>query len=45
VGKHIDVAVFLHNCYGILYGTQASCMFGHELRAGLTLQTFLAKAV
>ncbi len=29
VGKHIDVAVFLRNCYGILFGTQASCMFGH----------------
>ncbi len=43
VGKHVGVAVLLHNCYGILYGTQASQMFGQELLAGLTLH-FLAKA-
>ncbi len=45
VGKHMAVAVLFHNVYGIFYGSQASCMFGHELRAGLTLDTFMSKAV
>ncbi len=43
VGKHVGVAVLLHNCYCILYGMQASQMFGQELQAGLTLHSFLAK--
>ncbi len=44
VGKHVGVAVLLHNCYGILYGMQASQMFGQELLAELTLHSFLGKA-
>jgi hypothetical protein len=44
VAKHVHVAVMFHNLYGIFYGTLASTMFGHQLRAGLTLETFIAKA-
>ncbi len=44
VGKHVAVAVLFHNMYSIFYGSQAACMFGHELRAGLTLDTFMSKA-
>ncbi len=41
VGKHVAVAVMLHNMYSILYGSQAACMFGPALRAGLTLQGYV----
>ncbi len=43
VGKQTVVAFWLHNCYGILYGTQAASMFGNDLRAGLTLDSYVAK--
>eukprot|EP00961_Rhodomonas_salina_P254576 3440059-Rhodomonas_salina.1 len=33
VGQHNVVGFFMHNCYGILYGMQASVMFGNDLRA------------
>jgi hypothetical protein len=44
VAKHLHVAVMLHNIYSVFYGGQAAAMFGHQLRAGLTLQTYLARA-
>ncbi len=43
VGKHTAIAFWLHNCYGIFYGTQAAVMFGNDLRAGLTLDSYMAK--
>jgi hypothetical protein len=43
VAKHVHVAVLLHNIYGIYYGGLAASMFGHQLRAGLTLQSFLGR--
>ena len=43
VAKHVACAFLLHNCHGILQGNQASCMFGHDLCAGLSLQTYIDK--
>ncbi len=43
VAKHVAVAVMFHNMYNILYGSQAVCMFGPALRAGLTLERYVDK--
>eukprot|EP00961_Rhodomonas_salina_P130106 1751967-Rhodomonas_salina.2 len=34
VAKHMHVAFFLHNCFGILYGNMVSRTFGQERGIG-----------
>ena len=45
LGREFVVAVFLHNCQGILMGNQASARFGQHHLAALTLSDLLDKAV
>ena len=44
LGRHVSVAVFLHNCEGILYGNLCTGMFGEALRESLTLSGYIARA-
>mmetsp|Transcript_16135 Transcript_16135/g.32337 ORF Transcript_16135/g.32337 Transcript_16135/m.32337 type:complete len:97 (-) Transcript_16135:96-386(-) len=44
IGRHFHVAVFLHNCMGLLNGNLQTAKFGYDMMGRMSLDRYLAAA-